>query len=147
MAKENDRETDLWLSVRDYLNELSDVACRFDRKEIGGNEFQGKIKGLLKDSRLKAIPERVRLLEGYANESDNITEMFPVINLALCAVDVARQRKIISKTDNLSIHPSCNMVNGKGNEFLLECASDALTMIVERFDTNFQFYSRMNKSG
>ena len=63
ILKETDRGTDLWLSVRDYLNELSDLAYRFGRKEIDGNEFHGKVKGLLNDSRLKAIPERVRLLK------------------------------------------------------------------------------------
>ena len=93
MSNETDKKTELWLSVRDYLNELSDLAYKFGKKEIDGNKFHDKVKGLLNDSRLKAIPERVRLLEENENESDNIAEMFPVINLALCAVDVAMQHK------------------------------------------------------
>ncbi|MGR3221076.1 MAG: hypothetical protein ACUZ8H_14865 [Candidatus Anammoxibacter sp.] len=93
MLKETDRKTDLWLSVRDCLNELSDLTCRFGRKETDGNEFHGKVKRLLNDSRLKAIPERVRLLQENETEFDNIAEMLPVINLALCAVDIARQHK------------------------------------------------------
>ncbi|MGR3221077.1 MAG: hypothetical protein ACUZ8H_14870 [Candidatus Anammoxibacter sp.] len=47
----------------------------------------------------------------------------------------------------MSIHPSCNVVGGKGGEFLLECVSDALTMIVKRFDSGFPFYSKMAKGG
>ncbi|MGR3221080.1 MAG: hypothetical protein ACUZ8H_14885 [Candidatus Anammoxibacter sp.] len=46
----------------DYLNELSDLSRKFGKKKIDGNEFHGKVKVLLNDSRLKAMPDACCLL-------------------------------------------------------------------------------------
>ena len=64
---------------------------------------------------------------------DELRELYGVLHLVVCALDVARQREAISEIDNLMIHPLCDTVGGlnKGSEALLGYASDSLAWVLK----------------
>ncbi len=135
-----DNSDAFWVKVEESLNDIRDLINQFLEKKINVNQFQTKARDFINDDDIKGIPYFVKMLEEKESEYFKIKKIFPMIHLIICAVDVARYNDKIKATDNLSIHPSSNVIGGKGGDFLLECVSDTLANVVKDLDDDFAAY-------